>query len=128
MAPDHPLSREAAVTPDDLARHPFIGLERGTRLGEAVRDSFSRAGVPFGATVEVRYCNTACVLAGAGVGVAVVDPFSPSQGGAHPVVVRPFVPRTPVEAFMLWSEAEPLSRLAQAFLAEVRAAARGPSS
>lgn len=122
MAPDHPLSGRATVTPADLARHPFIGLERGTRLGEAVRDSFAQAGVPFAATVEVRYCNTACVLAGAGVGIAVVDPFSPSQGGAHPVVVRAFAPATPVEAFMLWSEAEPLSRLARAFLAEVRAA------
>jgi DNA-binding transcriptional LysR family regulator len=126
MAPDHPLSLKASVTPADLARHPFIGLERGTRLGEALRDAFARAGVPFDATVEVRYCNTACVLAGAGVGVAVVDPFSPSQGGAHPVVVRPFEPRTPVEAFMLWSEAEPLSRLARAFLAEVRATRASP--
>ncbi|MFX5761061.1 hypothetical protein ABTE44_20240, partial [Acinetobacter baumannii] len=78
--------------------------ERGTRLGEAVRQSFAEADVPFQPSVEVRYCNTACVLAATGVGAAVVDPFSPQQGG-HDLVVRPFTPRTPVSAYMLWSEA-----------------------
>ncbi|MFE1598246.1 LysR family transcriptional regulator [Methylobacterium sp. ID0610] len=124
VAPDHPLAARAAVSAADLVAHPFIGLERGTRLGEAVRESFARAGAPFNPTVEVRYCNTACVLAGAGVGAAVVDPFSPRQGGAHPLVVRPFLPRTPVTAYVLWSEAEPLSRLARAFLDEIRSATR----
>jgi DNA-binding transcriptional LysR family regulator len=68
----------------------------------------------------VRYCNTACVLAAAGVGVAVVDPFSPRQNGGHGLVVRPFTPATRAVAYMLWSEAAPLSRLAKAFLGEVR--------
>jgi DNA-binding transcriptional LysR family regulator len=72
----------------------------------------------------VRYCNTACVLAAAGVGVAVVDPFSPRQGGSHDLIVRPFTPKTVAVAYMLWSEAEPLSRLAKAFLDEVRETSR----
>jgi DNA-binding transcriptional LysR family regulator len=97
-------------------------LERGTRLGEAVRESFAQAGAAFQPTVEVRYCNTACVLAAAGVGAAVVDPFSPRQGGSHDLIVRPFAPKTVAVAYMLWSEAEPLSRLAKTFLSEVRQA------
>jgi DNA-binding transcriptional LysR family regulator len=84
------------------------------------------AGAPFQPTVEVRYCNTACVLAAAGVGAAVVDPFSPRQGGSHELVVRPFTPRTQAVAYMLWSEAEPLCRLAKAFLNEVRQASPLP--
>jgi hypothetical protein len=35
-------------------------------------------------------------------------------------VVRPFTPTTHAVAYMLWPEAEPLSRLAKAFLSEVR--------
>ena len=85
-----------------------------------MRDSFARAGAPVQPTVEGRYCNTACVLAAAGVGAAVVDPFSPRQNGGHGLVVRPFTPTTRAVAYMLWSEAEPLSRLAKAFLSEVR--------
>lgn len=120
VAPGHPLAQQASIAAADLARLPLIGLERGTRLGEAVRSSFEQAGVPYAPTVEVRYCNTACVLAAAGVGVSVVDPFSPLQGGSHPLVVRPFLPSTPAVAHLLWAEAQPLSRLAQAFLTEFR--------
>lgn len=119
MPPRHPLAERTEISATDLAGFPLIGLERGTRLGEAVRDSFAQADAPFAPTVEVRYCNTACVLAATGVGIAVVDPFSPRQGG-HDLVVRPFTPRTPAVAYMLWSEARPLSNLAKTFRAEVR--------
>jgi DNA-binding transcriptional LysR family regulator len=123
FAPDHPLAALETITPRDLVPFPFIGLERGTRLGEAVRESFETTDTPFRTTVEVRYCNTACVLAGVGVGVSVVDPFSPRLGGSHDLVVRPFLPKTPALAYVLWSEAQPLSRLARAFLKEVRTSA-----
>jgi DNA-binding transcriptional LysR family regulator len=89
MAPDHELAARPSISPPDLAPYPFIGLERGTRLGEAVRESFERTNTPFRSTVQVRYCDTACVLAGARVGVSVIDPFSPHVGGAHQVVIRP---------------------------------------
>lgn len=119
MHPDHPLAARDSLGPADLAGYPFIALERGTQLGEAVRDTFAKAGVPFRANVEVRYCNTACVLVAAGLGVAVVDPYSPVHGADHRVVVRPFVPRTPATSYLIWSEARPLSRLAKAFLQEL---------
>ncbi|RZN10943.1 transcriptional regulator [Bradyrhizobium genosp. SA-3] len=124
MPPQHPLADRAVITASDLVDLPFIGLERGTQLGEAVRASFASAGAPFQPTVEVRYCNTACVLAAAGVGASVVDPFSPHQAGSRELVIRPFLPKTPALAYMLWSEAEPLSRLARVFLEEVRRASR----
>jgi DNA-binding transcriptional LysR family regulator len=124
LPPKHPLADRPVISASDLVGLPFIGLERGTRLGEAVRESFAQAGAPFQPSVEVRYCNTACVLAAAGVGAAVVDPFSPRQGGNHDLVIRPFTPKTSAVAYMLWSEAEPLSRLAKAFLDEVRQASR----
>jgi DNA-binding transcriptional LysR family regulator len=121
---DHELARKSVVTPADLLPYPFIGLERGTRLGEAVRESFRRAGAPFNFNVEVRYCSTACVLAESGVGAAVVDPFSPEIGAGHDLAVIPFRPKTSAVAYVAWSKARPLSRLAQAFLVEVRRSAR----
>jgi DNA-binding transcriptional LysR family regulator len=121
---DHELARKEVVTPADLAPHPFIALERGTRLGEAVRDSFRRAGAPFNFAVEVRYCNTACVLAECGVGAAIVDPFSPENGAGHDLAIIPFRPKTRAIAFVTWSKARPLSRLAQAFVTEVRRTAK----
>ncbi|GAB0120160.1 LysR substrate-binding domain-containing protein [Acidisoma sp. 7E03] len=102
-----------------IERHAFIGLEAGTRLGQAVRGSFAAVGVPFDAAVEVRYCNTACALAAAGVGIAVVDPFSAQQPVSGPLVLRPFLPRTPVISFAIWAQNRPLSRVARSFLDEI---------
>lgn len=123
VKPGHPLAARPVITPADLDGYPFIALERGTRLGEAVRESFRKAGQPFKHAVEVRYCNTACVLAESGVGVAVVDPFSPRYGAGDDLVVLPYEPVTRAVASVTWSKSRPLSRLAQAFLAEVRAGA-----
>jgi len=120
MPPGHALVDRPFVSAADLARLPFIGLEHGTRLGDAVRDNFVQAGAPFRPAVEVRYCNTACMLAAAGVGAAVVDPMSARQHAGETLVVRRFTPAIPSVAYALWSESEPLSPLAKAFLAQVR--------
>jgi DNA-binding transcriptional LysR family regulator len=124
LPPSHPLVDRPVISAADLAGRPFIGLERGTRMGEAVRENFAQAGSPFQPSVEVRYCNTACVLAAAGVGAAIVDPISPRQTGSHDLVVRRFAPAIPSIAYMLWSEAEPLSRIAKAFADDIRETSR----
>ena len=54
--------------------------------------------------------------------VNVHAPISPRQSGGNGLIVRPFAPTTLAVAYMLWSEAEPLSRLAKAFLNDVRKA------
>ena len=77
MRPDHPLAQKQTIVPGDLRGEPFIALERGSKMGTIVRRAFAEAAEPFSFAVEVRYCNTACVLAASGVGVAVVDPLSP---------------------------------------------------
>jgi DNA-binding transcriptional LysR family regulator len=121
--PDHPLARKAAVSPADLTSYPFIALESGTKLGTKVRRAFEQESCGFRFAVEVRYCNTACVLAESGVGAAIVDPFSPA-GGRYDLAVRPFLPATPVTAHAVWSTSRPLSRLTEAFLRDVKTALR----
>lgn len=118
--PGHPLGALSQITPADLVAFPLIGLERGTRLGDALRRSFQSVDVVCHPTVEVRYCNTACTLVASGVGVAIVDPFSAHQGNHQQLDIRPFRPVTPVKAHALWSEARPLSRTCQTFIREVR--------
>lgn len=118
MRPDHPLAAMETITPDDLRSIAFIALERGTRMGTIVRQAFAEVGVPFRSSVEVRYCNTACILAETGIGVAVVDPLSPLS--SRNLAVRRFEPASPVSASVVHSRKRPLSRAAQAFLREVR--------
>ncbi|GGF55325.1 transcriptional regulator [Azorhizobium oxalatiphilum] len=100
--PDHRLAREHIVTPQMLRNQSFVGLDGETRMGQTVREAFAAEGVPYVAGVEVRYCGTACVLAAAGLGAAVVDPFSPAASGQTGLVVIPFAPRTPCPASVFW--------------------------
>lgn len=120
MRPDHPLAAKPAITPEDLREVPYIALEQGTRMGTIVRRAFAQADVPFRFSVEVRYCNTACVLAESGVGVAVVDPLSPVFSGHYDLAIRPFCPASKVTASAVRSRKRPISRAADAFLREVR--------
>ncbi|MGO4407111.1 LysR family transcriptional regulator [Bosea sp. RAF48] len=120
MRPDHPLASKPTITPDDLREVPYIALEQGTRMGTIVRRAFAQADVPFRFSVEVRYCNTACVLAENGVGVAVVDPLSPVFSGHYDLAIRPFSPASEVMASVVRSRKRPISRAADAFLREVR--------
>ncbi|WP_439498868.1 LysR family transcriptional regulator [Bosea sp. (in: a-proteobacteria)] len=120
MRPDHPLAQKQRIVPSDLRGFPFIALERGTKMGTLLRQAFDKAGEPFEFSVEVRYCNTACVLAEAGVGVAVVDPLSPHFAGHFKLATRPFEPASCVAASVVRSHKRPLSRAAEAFLREVR--------
>lgn len=120
MRPEHPLAVKATITPEDLREAPYIALEQGTRMGTIVRRAFAQADVPFRFSVEVRYCNTACVLAESGVGVAVVDPLSPVFSGHYDLAIRPFAPASEVRASAVRSRKRPISRAADAFLREVR--------
>lgn len=118
--PDHPLARESLVTPGLLRAWPLIALEGGTRMGRAVRAAFQGAREPFSAAVEVRYADTACAMAEAGVGVAVVDPFS-ARNRHHPLAVLPFEPVVPARALAFWAAGLPLSQTAQGLLRELHA-------
>lgn len=115
---DHPLAGAEAVAPADLARHGFIALDAETRMGAALREAFMAERAPLSARAEVRYCETACVLAEAGLGAAVVDPFSAARAMSRGLVIRPFLPAIPSAAFAFWSLRRPLSPLARQFLAE----------
>lgn len=123
--PDHPLAAKPIVAPADFAPYPFIALERGTRLGTALRRAFEQKSCPFNFAVEVRYCHTACVLVESGVGVAVVDSFSAAGSGRFDLAVRRFRPATPAVGYAVRSQSRPLSRLAVAFLQEVQRVAAG---
>ncbi|MGE0751618.1 MAG: LysR family transcriptional regulator [Variibacter sp.] len=127
MRRDHPFAEKSVITPADLKRTAYIALQRGTQMGTIVRQAFEKAGEAFSFAVEVRYCNTACVLAEAGVGVAIVDPLSPLAAGSD-LIVRRFEPEAIVSASAVRSRKRPLSRTAEAFLREVRGVAERTAS
>lgn len=124
MPPDHPLAKLEVIHPHDLSAHSVIGLQPSTGMGQLIRSIFEEAEVPYRHTIEVRYCNTACVLVQNGAGVAVVDALSAMTSVGDRLVIRPMVPERRVTASAVWSSRRPLSRSAQLFLRDVRTVAR----
>lgn len=125
MAPDHPLTAKSEIAPAMLAGHRMIGFEPGARLGLLLqRDFFGGTRPP--CPIEVRYSNTACLLAEAGLGVALVDSFTAISGSRYRLEVRPLSPRVTVEAYVLYQKARAPKRLVRAFIDELKKAVEPP--
>ncbi|WP_174242021.1 LysR family transcriptional regulator [Teichococcus oryzae] len=119
---DHALAQREVVTPADLPARDFIALDGQARMGIAVRQAFQAVRQPFNFSVEVRYCNTACVLVEAGMGAAVVDPYSAAFAGRPHLAVRRFEPAIPCVASAFWSARRPVAEIGQRLVRQVRQA------
>lgn len=117
-----PLAHEPYLSPEKIQGHPLIALARESRFGKAVRETFEKAHVPLEFKVEVGFGNAACVLASAGVGVAIIDSFSAVCGQQDGVLFRPFLPRIEVGAYAIFSEHSASFRLLQRFIEDCREA------
>lgn len=125
MPADHPLTAHDVIRPELLAGYPLISLQPATEMGRLIRAVFAEAGVEFSFRVEVRYCNTACILAANGVGVTLIDAFSAMQNVDGRIAIRRFLPERMVSASAVWSPKRLMPRVAADFLRDVRAIARG---
>ena len=118
MLPDHPLAQLAVIHPGDIEEHGFIGLDRASKLGLLVQNTFDLAQAPYTPQVEVRYCHTAAVLAQSANKVAIVDRYTADFMPNMDLVTRPFDPAISVSACVIARPNRPLHRLAAAFEAE----------
>lgn len=121
MPADHALAARTTVTPSDAAEHGVIGLDDVSRLGLLLQVAFERDGVAYEPRVTVRHCHSAATLASAGIGVAVVDPFTAAFVASLELVSRPFEPAIAVPACVLTRSDLPLSRVAGGFVEAVEA-------
>ncbi|HAR53263.1 LysR family transcriptional regulator [Roseovarius nubinhibens] len=121
LAKDHPLAAKPFVTAGDCAEHGHmgLGLDRGSRLGVLLRQAFEAANAPYRPAVEVRYCHSAAVLANAGLGIAIVDSYTPAMIAKMDLVVKPFTPSIQMNACLLTRKDTALPRLASDFVKEV---------
>lgn len=118
MPEGHPLAAKEVVTPADIGDHNFIGLE--SNIGVTIRKAFHEAGVIHSPRAEARYCHTACVLANAGIGVGIVDPYSAHFATSLDIELRPFRPATKVLAAAVIRRNANYSRVALEFIEAVK--------
>ncbi|EHP42834.1 LysR family transcriptional regulator [Cupriavidus basilensis OR16] len=117
---DHRLATHDCIDPSDLIDEPFVGYSSDIPFGQLVQQVFGsedRQPVP---RIEVQQAHVACSMVQAGVGVALVDEITMKGPIWSGVVARPITPEVhaPINVFRL--ELQPLSRLAQEFIAVLK--------
>lgn len=124
LTKEHPLANRAALQPETLTRHRLIGLEMGARLGPLILDKFRESGVPYRTNLEVRYSQTACVLAQERLGIAIVDRLSAvaQLASAPDLRIIPFHPETRVDVAAIMPKNRSSSYLAKKFIELTRQA------
>jgi DNA-binding transcriptional LysR family regulator len=122
LPPDHALAAKSVIRPSDLHGHRLVKLESGSPLGSLIDKSFQQfeETVPF--TVETRYCQTACDLACAISGVAIVDELTASRNVDHGLVIRRYVPQINLIAHVILSKSRPISIPMKKLISQVEAA------
>ncbi len=93
----HRLAARAVIRPADLADEPFISLGAAYRTRQEVDRIFREAEVEREMRVETQLSEMACLLVERGLGVAVVDPFTPLLRPDLKLDVRPFLPEVPFQ-------------------------------
>lgn len=119
----HRLAGRPSIGASEIGAEEMIGLESDSRLGMAVQAAFARARSRYGPRVEVRYCSTAAALSPALDAISVVDPFTASLRPPE-LELCAFTPPCEVPVGILYRRGVPRSRLAQAYVAQLRAELR----
>ena len=112
----HPLAARRTLTVRDLQDVPLISFREDTDIGGLLRRALATAGgrrrEP---EVVINQSSQAIDLAHAGVGVAIVDPFSLLAAPNLAVAAVPFRPAIPNRLRIIRARERPRSRLGAAF-------------
>ena len=95
MPRGHRLAARDVIRPADLKGEPFISLGANYRTRQNVDRIFREARIEREIRLETQLSEMACLLVERGLGVAVVDPFTPLLRPDLRLDVRPFVPEVP---------------------------------
>jgi DNA-binding transcriptional LysR family regulator len=112
----HPLASRACLTPNDLTDTPIIALAHQTVTSAFVTERFSEAGVTPRVIAESQPSYAACGLVAEGLGVAIVDPFTPGHYPPETLSVVPFAPVIPFDIFLVVHADRPPTRAVQTLI------------
>ena len=103
----------------------IVRLERGTVLGDLIDRAAAEPGEPLSWSLETRYCSIAGSLVEEGEHIAIIDEYSVHNFHASNIVVRPLLPEIPIEAFVVYANDRPLSKLAKLIIDDIRTVLNG---
>ena len=113
LPPDHPMAHEKELHLRDVLREPLICLPQGTVWRTRLDAAFDELGAELAPAVEAQSEITELVRAG--VGIAVVDPFTAQTAQDSGLIARPFRPAIGYEMAILRPVARTNDALASEF-------------
>jgi DNA-binding transcriptional LysR family regulator len=128
LHPRHPLTRRRRIRPRDLAGERFISLGANYRSRQRIDRIFREAGVERRLPLESQLSEMVCLLVARGLGVAIVDPFTPFLRPELGLETRPFDPEVIFEWGVFTQAGRPPSAPAQHFIGVLEKVVRGTRS
>jgi DNA-binding transcriptional LysR family regulator len=116
LAEDSPLASESVLSMQTLAQHTLISISNPFRFRRRINKAFEVTGTEPQHILETNTSLTAMQMARAGLGVALVDPFTAFGVPLTGVVVRPIESAVPFFFGLISAYASPLSEVAQALI------------
>jgi DNA-binding transcriptional LysR family regulator len=118
---DHRLAALDVVTPKDLRRERQVFLDAQAPPSHFVREAFQQFGIAPEIIIETNMSHAAKVIAQYGGGVALIDPWVTALEDGGDLATVAFRPRVPLRISCLSSIYRPRSRLADHFIADLKA-------
>ncbi|GGF43045.1 LysR family transcriptional regulator [Aliidongia dinghuensis] len=120
MPKDHPLAEAATVQLSDLKGENLIAFFEDTLIGLQIRQRLGAVDMPSEIPISTNQSLIACVLASKGLGIGLIDPFTPLSGLFPNVVIRPLVPEMEIRPRFVFPPNRPLSIATTEFIQIIR--------
>jgi DNA-binding transcriptional LysR family regulator len=120
MACEHPLARKRLIQLADLKDENIITFFEETLIGLQIRQRLSALDLSSVIPLSTNQSLIACVMASKGLGVGLVDPFTPLSGLFPQVVVRPLSPALEIRPRFVFPPNRPLSIAVSEFIQIIR--------
>lgn len=117
---DHPLAARECISPEDLHDQPLICCEPNDPTRQSLDRLLAADGVRPRRQLQVSLALQAARLVAQGAGITVIDPLSARIFADRELATRPFTADLEDAFYLLTPREQPLSRLAQDFIAEFR--------
>lgn len=105
----HPLARNAAIRPQDLAQETIIGLSPDSATTHLISAMFQQAGLHYAPPIVAANAIGVCAMVQEGIGIGMMNPLMLSQDIFPGVVMRPFRPRVMLRTCIYYSKLHDLT-------------------
>ncbi len=115
-----PLAALASISPEEMARHPLIGIDPNDPYGAIMAGVFRTRGLSYSMTIKARFGSTVCRLVAEGLGIAIIDEFTLAHGSMPGIKALEISAETAFQTYAAYRNDRALSVHAEEFIRLLR--------